>query len=987
MLEIRDLKKIYKGKKGADVHALDGVSLKFPEKGMVFLLGKSGSGKSTLLNLCGGLDAPTSGEIIVKGRSSKSFSGGDFDSYRNTFIGFIFQEYNILNEFSVEDNIALALELQGKSKRKKKKEIRQLLEQVDLKGYARRKPNTLSGGQKQRIAIARALVKNPEIIMADEPTGALDSNTGKQVFDTLKKLSEDKLVIVVSHDREFAEIYADRIIELKDGKVISDVSKSQLEQREISENISEVDGVLCIKSGAELSDGELEKIKGFLKASKQDVIIAKNENDVKNFKKANRIKNDGSKEVFSSTDEELMITKEYTPDDSRFIRSKLPLRHAIKIGVSGMKRKPFRLFLTVMLCTVAFIMFGVLSTLSFYNNEAIFKETLPNSKIPLISLNKLYSTIETYYQNGEEIATINGYQRGSFGVSELKKLSDTYGTEAFGACSTYASYDLKQIKSSYWQNSINGIAYLPEGHSLRANEKILAGAYPTEDNEIAISSYTADMLTDIGFYDAKGVEVSPKTYDDIIGNTIRINSFDLKIAGIIRSKEIPEDFEILKSDSAIDSNTLYQEYTNFLKDGTHLLIFTTDGFIREYSEANQTGYYKNNYRSIAAGLYMPSSDEISIPEYPVATYMPLSENNILDECFWLKEGKTALGDNEAIISHRLFAQMLSEHITKIDFPADEETSAKVSELTTAIHVLNNGGEYVFTDDLSAPELIPLTEAEQNEYINTALRLMRELNIYPRMGFDLLNDMGEGIRYTEGIYVVGVYATDSTSDTTPVILNDKTYDGVWNVHKDILDFYSIIKTDYQSAEDEIFETVYLSYDGSSEMTDMLWNIYSADGFDENSQRITVSSSFIDTLELVDTVVDTLSTVFIWIGIILAIFAALLFSNFISTSISNKKREIGILRAVGARGFDVFKIFFAESAIISIICIILSTVGSISICSFINAELSAGIGVSLFVFGPLSFTVLLAIACVTAVVATFLPVFNAARKKPVDSIRSI
>ena len=256
MLKVVNLTKIYKTKNGANVHALDGVTLQFPEKGMVFLLGKSGSGKSTLLNVCGGLDSPSGGEIIVKGRSSKDFSQSDFDSYRNTFIGFIFQEYNILNEFSVEDNIALALELQGKPK--DKKAISALLEEVDLQGFAKRKPNTLSGGQKQRIAIARALIKSPEIIMADEPTGALDSNTGKQVFETLKKLSEKKLVIVVSHDREFAELYADRIIELKDGKVISDISKSALAQQAVSENINTVGDVLCIKNGSELNDSDFE---------------------------------------------------------------------------------------------------------------------------------------------------------------------------------------------------------------------------------------------------------------------------------------------------------------------------------------------------------------------------------------------------------------------------------------------------------------------------------------------------------------------------------------------------------------------------------------------------------------------------------------------------------------------------------------------------------------------------------------------------------
>ena len=212
MLEIKHVTKVYKTKGGVDTKALDDVSISFGETGLVFLLGKSGSGKSTLLNVCGGLDEPTSGEVIVKGKSSKDFSGSDFDSYRNTFVGFIFQEYNVLDEFNVEDNIALALELQGKPKDKQK--IADLLKEVDLESFAKRKPNTLSGGQKQRIAIARALIKEPQIIMADEPTGALDSATGKQVFDTLKKLSMTRLVIVVSHDREFAEIYGDRIVEI-----------------------------------------------------------------------------------------------------------------------------------------------------------------------------------------------------------------------------------------------------------------------------------------------------------------------------------------------------------------------------------------------------------------------------------------------------------------------------------------------------------------------------------------------------------------------------------------------------------------------------------------------------------------------------------------------------------------------------------------------------------------------------------------------------
>lgn len=206
--------------KSGEVHALNDVSLDLPESGMIFVLGKSGCGKSTLLNVVGGLDEITSGEIVVDGVSMSDYRAKDYDMYRNRYIGFIFQEYNLIDGFNVGKNISLALELQ--QNKDKKSLIENVLEQVGLAGFYNRKINELSGGQKQRVAIARALVKNPRIILADEPTGNLDSATAEETFVLLKELSRDRLILVVSHDRENAEQYADRIIELKDGKVLSD---------------------------------------------------------------------------------------------------------------------------------------------------------------------------------------------------------------------------------------------------------------------------------------------------------------------------------------------------------------------------------------------------------------------------------------------------------------------------------------------------------------------------------------------------------------------------------------------------------------------------------------------------------------------------------------------------------------------------------------------------------------------------------------------
>ena len=220
MFSAIDIRKTYRPRGGVPVEALRGVTLRFGERGMVFILGKSGSGKSTLLHILGGLDDADAGYLEIDGKTTQAFSRKDFDDYRNEYVGFVFQEYNLLPTFTVRENLSIALELQGKSA--SEEQIAAALAKVGLAGMEKRKPTELSGGQRQRVAIARAMIKEPEMILADEPTGALDEETGQSVLKLLKQLSEEKLVIVVSHDRDFAECFGDRIIELADGAVVRD---------------------------------------------------------------------------------------------------------------------------------------------------------------------------------------------------------------------------------------------------------------------------------------------------------------------------------------------------------------------------------------------------------------------------------------------------------------------------------------------------------------------------------------------------------------------------------------------------------------------------------------------------------------------------------------------------------------------------------------------------------------------------------------------
>ena len=255
MIELKNICKKYKSKKGNDTIALNNLSLTLDNKGMVFILGKSGSGKSTLLNLTGGLDKYDSGEIIILGKSSKDFEQSDFDSYRNTYIGFIFQEFNLLEDYNVYENVTLALKLQQKEINKT--EIENLFEKLEIKELKQRKVNELSGGQKQRVAIARALIKNPKIILADEPTGNLDSTTGKEVMNLLKEISKEKLVVIVSHDNEMANTYADRIIEIKDGEIIKDLNKIEVKTMEQKE-YKTIKSRLPLKESFKLGLGSLK---------------------------------------------------------------------------------------------------------------------------------------------------------------------------------------------------------------------------------------------------------------------------------------------------------------------------------------------------------------------------------------------------------------------------------------------------------------------------------------------------------------------------------------------------------------------------------------------------------------------------------------------------------------------------------------------------------------------------------------------------------
>ncbi len=1010
MLEIKDLTKVYRTKGGADVRALDGVSLTFADRGMVFLLGKSGSGKSTLLNLIGGLDKPDSGEIVVKGRGSNTFSASDFDSYRNTFIGFIFQEYNILNEFTVEQNIALALELQGKPKDKEK--ISKILASVEMEAFAKRKPNTLSGGQKQRIAIARALVKDPEIIMADEPTGALDSNTGKQVFDTLKKLSAEKLVIVVSHDREFAEIYGDRIIELKDGKVISDVTKEKVAATAASENVSFIGkNTISVKSGASLTQKELLRIRDFISSAREDVLISSSQQDISAFKKQARIDENGARETFAETDESAIPARAYTKEDSRFIRSRLPLRHAVKIGVSSMKIKPFRLFFTILLTFVSFVMFGLFSTLMLFDEQQTMAESLKTSADTVLSVGKKYYTTENEYKNGKLEYTYTRTQTGRFKQEEAQEIWDNVDKSAVFtfnfakyADSSALRVDNVSCNSAFYNASLYGFAVTGPQSDYRSGQ-IVWGNYPQTDGEVMISDYLFETLkvSKVFSYDDEGKtqEVSVAQYDDLQKVKLYVSGqnssqpLSLSICGVYRGQQVPEKYEELKEQQGT-SDLIYQWEQERIA-GFYNYVIVSDTF---YAAHEKEFSYTENY--FDPNKYFQNCDvrmlsytaggDASLFEWYfnwVSVY-PAEENRQQLTVYGTDGQKLSALSSEGVA---FSARGLGDLISTIFYADGSEDDAfwEMYDAWTArpaaggltmeekLTAFRDGELRTFNEETQKEEVQVFTEQERLGYFAEISAFFKKYNVSLAFEMQLKNEKGSFLSSAkaEGFY----FSPDGSDDGVYVGENLFALCGVYNKEEDWT-YETVTKYD---ATGEKYIAVFAEKTDDN-VTSFLQRVYTVA---EDDSFYAVQNPIAQQLETYIYLVQILSQVFLYVGIAFAVFSMLLLFNFISVSITNKKKEIGILRAVGARSTDVFKIFFSETVIIAGICLILSLIASFALCGIFNGMIGKELGIplSLFVFGPMSVGIMVAIAVVTSLLSTFLPVYSIAKKRPVESIRAL
>jgi ABC-type lipoprotein export system ATPase subunit len=545
--------KIYNKNKKTSFKALDGVTLTFPKCGMVFVTGKSGCGKTTLLNLIGMLDAPDGGSVEIDGKSV--FSSSDADAYRNGYVGMIFQDLNLLSDFDVIKNISLAREINRQTLSDAEGE--ELLKSVSLDGLAHRKISELSGGQKQRVAIARILAKNPKIILADEPTGNLDKKNGTIVFDILKKLSETRLVIVVTHDIECAQRYADRIIRMSDGKVVEDVVKNEDYRREI---LLKNDGSIELYADAEISDS----LAAFLGTrGEKDVVLS-------------------DKSRFSPVSDEpppAENSASYRPS----AKTRLPFFTLLTLSFSKILRQKFKFIISILITVISLTVFGVSSVFAEYDIGKVSAENFMRDDETSIMIRKgeefpPFGYVDRSYGRAVTSADKSAILNGGYVDSLDEYYVSTRPYLTFNRITTGSEWQTTQIRGYFettYARLVSDYGYtVPYGW----------GAFPTQNtrgNEgylaVAITDYTAYIIEQFGAETTSGENLYGKSPEYLVEKTVDFNGDCFRIAAVIKT-----DFEkfkdaLTKKESELDDETAESLYYNLFNADYYTSFYTAVG--------------------------------------------------------------------------------------------------------------------------------------------------------------------------------------------------------------------------------------------------------------------------------------------------------------------------------------------------------------------------------------------------------------------------
>lgn len=943
MLKLIDITKEYVIEKDEEkVLALNNVSIEFRKNEFVSILGPSGCGKTTLLNIIGGLDRYTSGDIQIDGVSTKDFDDVDWDTYRNRRIGFVFQSYNLIPHMNILKNVAMSLTLAGVEKEERKRRALEALDKVGLASQASKKPNQLSGGQMQRVAIARALVNNPEIILADEPTGALDSESGIQVMDLLKEVAEDRLVVMVTHNPSLAEEYSTRIVYLKDGEVVGDSmpydSKDELEELECRLGENFVEEVV--------EEVERDDVAGEL--SEKEVV-----------------------EIVEKKTEEPKKKKTFR---ERFLKYKkadkcaMKLSTAISLSWNNLLAKKGRTLLTSIAGSIGII--GIILVLSLSNGAAGYVRGLEESALSTYPLtigktNTDPSAILSMLMNNDEERPSNPDTDEIYTAKMLGKVVSQLST-------LLAENDLVQLKKYIDENFDDSLATVKYNYGVSFNafkedpnnEKLVSDymqknpdatleeAKAAAERYMKVSPYTEtmnsvlDMLPD----SIKDMDIGGSSLNDMLKKfTTSGGSMMNSWAEMSSNQKLLESqYELVGNDSrwptsatevvvVVDKSNQLLDYQLFM-----LGLQSQDDVIKAIMDSHWAEY-KTSVEELLSLEYKVLADADYLEEDAEEKWVDTDGDGIAD--------KTWTGHNHAEQNKKWIDSRDPVKIKVVGVIRPKE----------GVSVTSINGVVGYMPALTQ---LLIERASKNEAVvkMNALKAAadEESDDYYKspINFDYSTTNGSQVKVLAGDRI-----SFSTDSNTNLAIMRKL--GVANLEEPTsIEFYC--------SSFEAKEKIVAFIDQYNK---------------ETGSKVSYGDSLSTIMSFVNTMVNTITGVLVAFAAISLIVSTIMIAIIIYTSVLERRKEIGVLRSIGARKKDISRVFLAESAILGGYSGLIGVIISVGFSFAISAILKTIFKISgLMHISWWQCLLMFAISILLSMLAGFIPSRIAAKKDPAIALRS-
>lgn len=985
MLEIRNIVKDYET--GSEtVHALKGVSIAFRESELVSILGQSGCGKTTLLNIIGGLDQYTSGDLIINGQSTKQYKSADWDIYRNHSVGFIFQSYNLIPHQSVLSNVELALTLSGVSKAERRRRAKEALEKVGLGNQLNKRPNQMSGGQMQRVAIARALVNDPDILLADEPTGALDSETSIQIMELVKEIAKDRLVIMVTHNPELAEKYSTRIVKLLDGQIVGDSDPFDPAKEPAHSEVRK----------SEVTKGQKTSM-SFLTAlslSKNNLMTKKGRTFLTSFAGSIGIigialilsLSNGVQEYINSVERSTLASfpvsiQHETVDYTSLMTSMMNVRDNAEEN-----RDPDRIYTNDISTEMMKTMLSEMQT----NNLAEFKEYLESDPDGIsASIEEIqYSYDSNLYIYGHSAdgdimqinpSTVMSAMMGQSMADNVSQMTNTYSS--LMGSSSMSSYDaFRELLST---------------DMLKTEYEVLAGRLPEAYNEVVVLVTDRNELSDVTLYtlglrdqgELEGMMSSVMagesfdldtgdlsfSYDDLMGM-----EFSMLTAPEFYQKNDDGTWTDMRSNSEFmeqaAENGLKLKVVGILKPDADSLISSTNSGGIGYTHA-LTEYMidkTNSSELVKAQKENPDVDVFTGIEFPKADEeeeQPMSQSEAMEMLTGMltEEQRTKL--NEGIMAALTEEQQAQIQSAMMGMVSDEQMNSIMMGVLTPEQLtqLQSGADVnsLLTDaqkaQMSAQIAASLT-AEQNAELSA-----------------MMNGMVDPTKmYT---IFMQVLTTDQLRQLMDMTKEPETTDATYDGNLKLLGVAELS----EPSSMKIYAT---DFESKEKITQLIEKYNDSKIADDNQADVINYTDYVGLMmSSVSDIINSISYILIAFVAISLIVSSIMIGIITYISVLERTKEIGILRAMGASKRDISNVFNAETLIVGFSAGVIGIAVTLLLNIPINIIIENITGIANVALLPWQGGVILVvISMLLTLIAGLVPAGVAAKKDPVEALRT-